>query len=165
MKMHDLAKVLLAVGGIAMAVGALDPMEGSMLILPGSGLLALGTWLSGAERRAVWFKVAAFLLLAVAFAALWGFTFAGGTRSVPGISLMVVPYLAGWNMGIWSPGSPRWLLWLGAAVGVLFLVLAAVFIVHGGKVAPLFAVFGAIPLGGCLFRLTRKSIAGKPVAA
>ena len=38
------------VGSIAMLAGAIDPMEGSLLILPGSGLVALGAWLGRSER-------------------------------------------------------------------------------------------------------------------
>ena len=36
------SRILVIVGSIAMLVGALDPMEGSVVILPGSGLVALG---------------------------------------------------------------------------------------------------------------------------
>jgi hypothetical protein len=39
------SRVLIIVGSIAMLVGAVDPMEGSLIILPGSGLVALGTFL------------------------------------------------------------------------------------------------------------------------
>ena len=38
------SRILIPVGGLAMLVGAIDPMEGSLLILPGSGLVALGTF-------------------------------------------------------------------------------------------------------------------------
>ena len=37
------SRILVLVGSIAMLVGALDPMEGSVVILPGSGLVALGS--------------------------------------------------------------------------------------------------------------------------
>ena len=35
-------RILKALGSIAMMLGTLDPLEGSLLILPGSGLVALG---------------------------------------------------------------------------------------------------------------------------
>ena len=39
------ARILIIAGSIAMLIGAIDPMEGSLVILPGSGLVALGTFL------------------------------------------------------------------------------------------------------------------------
>jgi hypothetical protein len=36
------SRILKVVGGTVMLVGTLDPLEGSLLILPGSGLVALG---------------------------------------------------------------------------------------------------------------------------
>jgi hypothetical protein len=47
------SRILKVVGGIAMLLGSLDPMEGSLLILTGSGLAALGVYLGGRERRTV----------------------------------------------------------------------------------------------------------------
>ena len=40
-------RILKALGSIAMMLGTLDPLEGSLLILPGSGMVALGMYLSG----------------------------------------------------------------------------------------------------------------------
>ena len=51
------SRILFTVGGIAMLVGAIDPMEGSLLILPGSGLVALGTFLGQSERRLIAYRV------------------------------------------------------------------------------------------------------------
>ena len=45
------SRILKVVGGIAMLLGTLDPLEGSLLILPGSGLVALGEFTS-AEKTA-----------------------------------------------------------------------------------------------------------------
>ena len=45
------SRILQLVGGIAMLLGTLDPLEGSLLILPGSGLVALGMFLGKEERR------------------------------------------------------------------------------------------------------------------
>lgn len=170
MKKNTLAKILTIAGGIAMAIGAIDPMEGSLLIFPGSGLVALGTYLGGAERRDVRFKVASFVLLAIAFAALWGFTFVGGVggatgRSIWWMALPIVPYLIGWNMGIWGPGSPRWLLWLGAGIGVLFLITAAKFLGAFPGLGAGFAAFGIVPLIACLFRLRNFKPSEPPAVA
>ena len=66
------SNILIVAGGIGMVVGAIDPMEGSLLILPGSGLLRLGTYLGQAERRMLVYKVWAFFLIAIGVGALWG---------------------------------------------------------------------------------------------
>ena len=42
-----------------MLVGAIDPIEGSLLILPGSGLVALGTFLAQSERRLITYRASA----------------------------------------------------------------------------------------------------------
>lgn len=46
------SRILVIVGSIAMLVGAVDPLEGSLIILPlpGSGLVTLGTFLGSRER-------------------------------------------------------------------------------------------------------------------
>jgi len=57
--------ILINVGSIAMLVGALDPMEGSLVILPGSGLVALGTFLGQSERRWIAYRTWVFILIAI----------------------------------------------------------------------------------------------------
>ena len=47
------SRILGIVGGIAMLLGSLDPLEGSLLILPGSGLVAVAVHLSGKDHRTV----------------------------------------------------------------------------------------------------------------
>ena len=57
------ARFLTIAGYIAMLVGALDPLEGSLLILPGSGSVALGAYLSKNDRRVITYRVMVFLLM------------------------------------------------------------------------------------------------------
>ncbi len=59
------SRILITVGGIAMLLGSADPMEGSLLILPGSGLVALGLFVGRAERRLLRDWVWVFGLIAV----------------------------------------------------------------------------------------------------
>jgi len=158
------AKILVIAGGIGMAVGAVDALEGSLLILPGSGLLALGTYLGQAERRAVAAKTIAFLLVLLGVGALWGLSVAGGFGGNSGHSnwwgLLLLPYFIGWNIGIWGPGSPRWLLGLGIADGVWYLTLAAIIAKHGGWSAggltTVLVVIGLVAVAGCLYRLSAE---------
>ena len=121
------SRILLVVGGLAMLVGAVDPMEGSLLILPGSGFVALGTYLGHAERWLIAFRVWVFILIAIGVGAMIGLTAVGGIGGHSGHSMwwgvLILPYLIGWSLGIWGPGSPRWMAWLGIPVGLWYLTI------------------------------------------
>lgn len=148
------SKILTIAGGIGMAIGAIDPLEGSLLILPGSGLLALGARLGLAERRAVACKVWAFILIAIGVGAMWGLSVVGGFGGTSGRSswwgLMMLPYLIGWSMGVWGPGSPRWLALMGVAVGLWWLCLA---FMAKGAAGIVCGIAGVLTIGGCIYRL------------
>ena len=158
------SRILVTVGGIAMLVGAIDPMEGSRLILPGSGLIALGTFLGPGERRLIAYKVWVFVLIAIGVGALWGLSMVGGIGGPSGHSawwgLLILPYLIGWSMGIWGPGSPRWMLWSGIGVGLWYLTILAFALKKSTFVSQgiVIAAIGALAIGGCIYRL-RKRIA------
>jgi hypothetical protein len=164
------SNILVIAGGIGMVVGAIDPMEGSLLILPGSGLLALGTYLGQAERRVIVYKVSAFVLVLIGVGALWGLSFVGGIGGTSGHSmwwgLLILPYLVGWNMGIWGPGSPRWLLWLGIADGLCYQALAVTILKRGGLgdwgLVVILAAIGIVALAGCIYRLWRMKAETTP---
>src|ERR1035437_521846 len=91
------SRILVIVGGIAMLVGALDPMEGSVVILPGSGLFALGTFLGQHERRLITYRVWVFILIAIGVGAMWGLSAIGGFGGTSGRSMwrgvLILPYL------------------------------------------------------------------------
>ncbi len=133
------SRILVIVGSIAMLVGALDPMEGSLVILPGSGLVALGTFLGQNERRFITYRVWVFILIAIGVGALWGLSAIGGFGGTSGRSMwlgvLILPYLIGWSMGVWGPGSPRWLLLLGIAVGLWYQAILAMVLAHMGAAA------------------------------
>jgi hypothetical protein len=150
------SRILFIGGSIAMVVGAIDPMEGSALILPGSGLVALGTYLGQTERRLIAYRVCAFILIAIGVGALWGLSMVGGFGGSSGRSnwwgVLILPYLIGWSMGIWGPGSPRWLLWLGIVVGLWYLRLA---ITVAGVVRVALGPISVLTIAGCIVRLTK----------
>jgi len=163
------SKVLLTVGYIAMLLGAIDPMEGSLLILPGSGLVALGTFLAKSERRLLNYRVLVFVLIAAGVGAMWGFSEVGDFGGKSGLSMwwgmLVLPYLLGWSMGMWGPGSPRWLLILGLAVGLWYLTLPVMVIV--AKTPPnvptivpviVLGLTGLLTIGGCIGRLRSRTL-------
>lgn len=96
------SRILVTVGGIAMLVGAVDPLEGSLLILPGSGLVALGFFVGKRERRIVVYSLWVFILIAVGVAAMFALSAAGGIGGTTGHSMwwgvLVLPYPVGWIM-------------------------------------------------------------------
>lgn len=98
------SRILKAVGGIAMLVGTVDPLEGSMLILPGSGLVALGVHLGTEDRRTVRYWLWTFILIAVGVGAMFALSAVGGIGGKSGHSVWwgvsILPYPAGWLMAL-----------------------------------------------------------------
>jgi hypothetical protein len=98
------SRILKVVGGIAMLLGTLDPLEGSLLILPGSGLVALGIYLGGKDRRTVLYWTGAFILIAVGVGAMFALSAVGGIGGKSGHSIwwgiLILPYPAGWLMAV-----------------------------------------------------------------
>jgi hypothetical protein len=163
------SRILIIAGGIAMLVGAVDPMEGSLVILPGSGLVLLGTSLGQSERRLIAYRVWVFTLIAIGVGALWGLSSVGGFGGPSGRSMwwgvLILPYLIGWSMGVWGPGSPRWLLALGIVVGLWYLAIFGIVLKNsGGHRGAMSAVpsiviggVGIITIVGCLGRLRKRT--------
>jgi len=113
-----------------MLIGAVDPIEGSLLILPGSGLVALGALLGKSPHRR--FLAWSFVLLAVGIGAGVGFSVIGGFGDPPGHSwwwaLFLLPYPVGWIMGL--VGAIRILraqsrLLIGVTIALSGVVVAA----------------------------------------
>jgi len=90
------SRILVIAGCIAMVVGAIDPMEGSLLILPGSGMVALGTFIAQSERRLIAYRVWVFILVAIGVGALWGLSEVGGFGGSSGRTMwwgvLILPY-------------------------------------------------------------------------
>ena len=96
------ACILVVIGLIFMLVGAIDPLEGSLVILPGSVMGTVGAMLAGTryKKLIVW----SFALVVVGVTALWGMSAIGGFGDKSGHSnwwaLVMAPYPVGWVMGI-----------------------------------------------------------------
>lgn len=175
------SRVLQVAGYAGMLLGAIDPMEGSVIILPGSLLVALGTLLGQGNRRWIIYRAWVFLLVAMGVGAMWGLTWIGGIGGRSGHSMwwgvLLLPCLIGWSMGMWGPGSPRWVLWLGIAVGLWYVKILAMVLSHANAPpgfmmalpALVIAATGLLTIGGCLWRLktrrSRSSPPGESVAA
>jgi hypothetical protein len=89
-----------------MLAGALDPMEGSLLILPGSGFVTLGTFLGHTDHALRRYWTLIFILIAAGVGALFALSAVGGIGGRSGHSmwwgLLILPYPIGWVMGIVS---------------------------------------------------------------
>ena len=100
------SRILIVIGGIAMLLGTLDPLEGSLLILPGSGLVTLGLFVGKAERRLLRYWLWVFILMIVGVGALFGLSAVGGFGGKSGLSiwwgLLLLPYPVAWIMGLAS---------------------------------------------------------------
>jgi hypothetical protein len=111
------SRTLKWIGGLAMLAGTLDPMEGSVLILAGSGLVALGLYLARTDHRILLYWTSTFILIALGVAALFGLSSIGGFGGRSGHSMwwgvMILPYPLGWLMAL-----------LGGAIGLLRFVKA-----------------------------------------
>jgi hypothetical protein len=95
-------RILIGVGGAAMLAGALDPLQGSLVVLPGSALVALGALIGGSPHRRM--LRGAFNLVAVGVGALWILSALGGVGGESDRSSWwlraVLPYPAGWVLGL-----------------------------------------------------------------
>jgi hypothetical protein len=101
-KRERLACVLVVIGLIAMLAGAIDPLEGSLVILPGSVMGTVGAMLARTryKKLIVW----SFALVVIGIGALWGLSAVGGFGGTSGRTnwwaLILAPYPVGWVMGI-----------------------------------------------------------------
>lgn len=98
------SRVLVIAGLVAMLAGILDPMEGSLAVLAGVAVAALGVWLGHDRREKLLYW--AFALVVLGVGALWGLSSVGGFGGDTGRSnwwgLLILPYPVGWIMGLFA---------------------------------------------------------------
>ncbi|HVP14616.1 MAG TPA: hypothetical protein VMS88_03670 [Terriglobales bacterium] len=96
------SRALVILGLADVLIGAIDPIEGSFVILPGMAALWIGAWAGRTASRKLlaW----AFLLVAVGVAVMFGLTAMHGIGGRTGRSmwwaLLLIPYPVGWVMGL-----------------------------------------------------------------
>lgn len=104
------SRFLVILGLLGMLLGALDPLEGSVVILPGVGLVALGAVV--ARRRYRKLLSASFVLVAVGVGAMFVISAFGGIGGNSGRSMwwgvVMLPYPMGWITGL--VGAVLWLV-------------------------------------------------------
>ena len=163
------SKLMSVVGAVGLVVGSFDPMEGSALILPGSGLLALGSYLGHEDRRFIAYRTWSFVLVALGVAALFGLSAIGGVGGSSARSvwwaLLILPYLVGWSIDIWGPGSPRWVAMAGIVIGTWYLAIFGLMLrrtANGALSRPtipaiMIGVVGIGTIVACVWRLRRAT--------
>jgi hypothetical protein len=110
MKYAKWSRWLIAAGLAVMIFGALDPLEGSIAILLGAVLVAVGAALVRSPYRTLPYWALGLLTLGVA--TLFGMSAVGGIGGTSGRSLWwgltLLPYPVGWVLGL--VGAARCLL-------------------------------------------------------
>ncbi len=100
------SRILVIVGGIAMLIGAIEPLEGSFAILIGSGLVTYGTYLGRTDKKTLTYWIVVFVLIAIGVGVMVALTAIGGIGGSSGHSMwwgiLVLPYPVGWIMGIFN---------------------------------------------------------------
>jgi hypothetical protein len=101
------SRTLVVVGLVLMVAGALDPLEGSVVILGGSALAAAGAFFARTRRYRL--QLIACVLIALGVAALFGLSALGGVGGNSGRSiwwlLLCVSYPIGWLMGLFGAAA------------------------------------------------------------
>jgi hypothetical protein len=96
------SRILNVVGLAAMLVGAIDPLEGSFIILPGVAAVALAA-LIGKSRHTIQLSWS-FALVAIGVVAMFLLSWLGGIGGNSGRSVwwavVLLPYPIGWLMGL-----------------------------------------------------------------
>lgn len=91
-------RVSFKVGVVALILGAIDPLEGSVLIVAGSTLLALATWLSRDRHWKIF--LASFIMIAVGVLAMFYLSSLGGFGGQSTLSwwwgTLILPYPLAW---------------------------------------------------------------------
>jgi len=164
------SRISFVTGNIAMLAGAIDPLEGSIVILLGGGLILFGTYFGNVTRRFLILRIWVFILLIAGVAALWGLSALGGFGGTSELSnwwgLLILPYPIGWFMGIWAPDSPRWVLWSGIGVGVWYLAMPilltmirdTVQLEELGIAVIVLGATGILIITGCIMRLRKSNV-------
>ena len=96
------ARSLIVIGLAVMVLAAVDPLEGSVIVVAGCGLMALGARMRESRYRV--YLYGCFALLMTGVAALWILSAFGGFGGTSGRSyawgLLILPYPIGWLAGL-----------------------------------------------------------------
>ncbi len=106
MDKHKISRALIVIGSFLFVAAIIDPMEGSFVILAGSGLVALGMGIDPSERSHTTYWVVVFAAVFIGVCALWILSAKGGFGGESGRSmwwgLTILPYPLGWIAGVYN---------------------------------------------------------------
>jgi len=98
------ARFSFTLGVVGMIVGAVDPLEGSVVIVAGSGLVTLGSWLGRQPRGLCLYRTWLFGLMAFGVITMFIMSAFGGLGGRTGHSmwwaLLLLPYPLGWILAM-----------------------------------------------------------------
>ncbi|MDX9811251.1 MAG: hypothetical protein RBU28_02610 [Bacteroidales bacterium] len=98
LKKDRISRIMYITGVVALIAGALDPLEGSVIILAGSSLLTIATNLTRDRHRNIF--LIAFLMIAAGVLLMFWLSSRGGIGGTASLSwwwgLLVIPYPVGW---------------------------------------------------------------------
>lgn len=96
------SRILLILGLFGMLVGALDPLEGSILIAPSTGIAAAGALVGHTRHRRLLYL--GFFLITIGVGSMFLLSTIGGVGGPSGTStwwaLTIVPYPIGWILAL-----------------------------------------------------------------
>lgn len=91
-------RIIYIVGVIALIIGAIDPLEGSVVIIVGSALLALSAYAKSDRHTKIF--TASLLMIVIGVAFLFYFSSLGGFGGTSTLSwwwgLLILPFPIGW---------------------------------------------------------------------
>ncbi len=92
----EILRILYIAGVVALVVGALDPMEGSVVVATGSVLTAVATHMLGDRHRSIFLVLAAMIVTGVG--SLWFVSSLGGfnPKTEWWWLVAIAPYPLGW---------------------------------------------------------------------
>lgn len=163
---------LAILGGLAVLIGGIDPLDGGVVLFAGTALLAAAAFVANADRAVQLARAVNFGFAAFGFGAIAVLSDAGGVGGSTGRSLvwtlLGLPLAIAWSLSFWARGSLRWMNWLGLLAGGWYIALPLL-VLRKSRTNPhilwpaivALAVCGAVTVAGCLWRLRqRRPIAG-----
>ena len=95
-------RIVWIIGIVALIAGSIDPLEGSVIIAAGSGLIALSAFFKDDRQWKIF--LATFIMIVIGVAFLFGLSSLGGFGGTSSLSwwwgLLIVPYPVGWITNI-----------------------------------------------------------------
>jgi hypothetical protein len=91
-------RIIYIIGVIALIIGAIDPLEGSVVIMAGSALLALSAYATSDRHSKIF--TASLIMIVIGVAFLFYFSSLGGFGGTSTLSwwwgLLILPFPIGW---------------------------------------------------------------------